>query len=140
MKILRKISLFAIIAITLFMSVYTQSFAYAEETSYDYDTSSVIADLNGGEEKPENEFFPERYLRNILLVSIQTSIFYKTKGLLSSVNKLFPDGEPVGGVFSISPHSTTIAADGLNNSYNACQKTHNFHRDKMHILLRRAVL
>lgn len=70
MKILRKISLFAFIAITLFMSVYTQSFAYAEETSYDYDTSSVIADLNGGQEKPENEFFPERYLRNIFKDSI----------------------------------------------------------------------
>lgn len=70
MKILRKISLFAIIAITLFLSVYTQSFAYAEGTSYYYDTSSVIADLNGGQEKPESEFFPERYLRNIFKDSI----------------------------------------------------------------------
>lgn len=72
MKILNKISLFMFVILTLFMSVYSSAFAFAddyvtveEEIPYDYNTSSVIADLNNGNEVSENEFFPAKYLSNV---------------------------------------------------------------------------
>lgn len=68
-KYIKKISLLAIVFVVL-MSAYSHFFAYKgyadmEEVPYDYNRSSLIADLNDGNEVEESEFFPSRYLANI---------------------------------------------------------------------------
>ena len=80
-KYIKTISLFVIILIMAFMSVYSSAFAYAEEYTtieeevpYDYETSSVIADLNDGVEVSENLFFPQKYLRNIFTESLDSIV------------------------------------------------------------------
>ena len=63
-KYIKTISLFVIILIMAFMSVYSSAFAYAEEYTtieeevpYDYETSSVMDDLNGGNKKLNDYLF-----------------------------------------------------------------------------------
>lgn len=77
MKVIKRISLFAFVVLTFFISVCIPILAYAEdyttimeEVPYDYDTSSVIADLNDGVEVPESEFVPTKYLNNIFSNSL----------------------------------------------------------------------
>ena len=78
MKLITKISLFVFVALTFFVSTYTPVFAFEvnyvsvyEEVPYDYDTSSVIADLNDGVEVSESEFSPTKYLENIFTDSLE---------------------------------------------------------------------
>ena len=78
MKVVKRISFFAFMVLMCIISVYTPVFALEvdyvvvyEEIRYDYDTSSVIADLNDGIEVPENDFVPAKYLENIFTDSLE---------------------------------------------------------------------
>ena len=66
---IKRISLFAIALIMLFTSFYNAVLVSADSSGvnvrYDYDTSTIIEDLNNGVATDESGFFPERYLANV---------------------------------------------------------------------------
>lgn len=122
-KYIKKISLFAIVLISLFMSVYsTTAGVYAEEyTDYNYNSSSVISDLNDGEEVALSDFFPSNYLANVFgeesLLLIRSGLYVYSQDiyLLSFIESGYGSDKFGVYLYVYNPKQLVIDTDSIRN-------------------------